>query len=199
MSKRESMRYSINLFAKSKRGLHAGFTLVEALIIIFILGIVVTLAVPTLQSGLAESRLAAASGEITVALEYAQLVAMTSGGQTRVTIDAANDTFLVKRYEITGNIMGTETQIPEGQIDFGAFFIVAHPASRGKDYEIAFADEDRFDGVDIVSTTFPEELGKTVTFNSMGVPSGGGTVTLSLGGNQIIVTVDALGKVSTSS
>jgi type II secretory pathway pseudopilin PulG len=188
----------IDLFTKPKRMLHGGFTLVEALIIIFILGIVATLAVPTLQSGLAESKLAGASGEITVALEYAQLVAMTSGSETSVTIDAANDTILVKRYEITGNIMGTETQIPEGQIDFGAFVTVAHPASRGKDYYIVFADEDRFDGVDIVSTTFG---GGQVKFDAMGVPipSGGGTVTLSLGGNQVIVTVDALGKVTSSS
>jgi hypothetical protein len=33
----------------------------------------------------------------------------------------------------------------------------------------------------------------------MGVPSDEGTVTLTLGGNQVIVTVDALGKVTSSS
>ena len=192
------MRYSINLFAKSKRGFHTGFTLVEVLIIVFLLGIVTVLAIPILQSGLAESKLAGAGGEITVALEYAQLVAMTSGSETSVTIDVDQDTILVERYEITGDIMGTETEILEGQIDGGAFVIVAHPASRGKDYNIVFADEDRFDGVDIVSTTFG---GGQVTFDAMGVPSpsGGGTVTLSLGGNQVIVTVDALGKVTSSS
>jgi type II secretory pathway pseudopilin PulG len=197
------MRCLIDLFTKPKRGLHGGFTLVEALIIMFILGIVVTLAVPTLQSGLTESRLAAASGEITVALEYAQLVAMTSGSETRVTIDVDQDTILVKRFEVSDeimdDIMGNAVEIDEDDIEGGDFVTVAHPASRGKEYKIIFADEDRFDGVDIVSTTLPEELGKTVTFNSMGVPSGGGTVTLSLGGNQVILTVDALGKVTSSS
>ncbi len=165
------MRCLIDLFTKPRRGLHGGFTLVEALIIIFILGIVATLAVPTLQSGLAESRLAGASGEIIVALEYAQLVAMTSGSETSVTIDAANDTILVERYEITGDIMGTETEILEGQIDGGAFVIVAHPASRGKEYKIIFANEDRFDGVDITSANFGVIPTETVTFDAMGVPS----------------------------
>jgi type II secretory pathway pseudopilin PulG len=195
------MRYSINLFAKSKRGLHAGFTLVEALIIIFILGIVATLAVPTLQSGLAESRLAGASGEITVALEYAQLVAMTSGAQTRVTIYAASDTIRVERFEISFDIMGADIEIPvpEDDIEGGDWAIVDHPASRGKDYEIVFADEDRFDGVDITSANFGVIPTETVTFDAMGVPSDEGTVTLTLGGNQVIVTVDALGKVTSSS
>jgi prepilin-type N-terminal cleavage/methylation domain-containing protein len=197
------MRCLIDLLAKSKRALHGGFTLVETLIVLLVLGIVVTLAIPTLQSGFTESKLAAASGEITVALEYAQLVAMTSGGQTRVTIYADSDTILVERFEVSdeimGNIMGNAVEIDEDDIEGGDFVTVAHPASRGKEYKIIFADEDRFDGVDIVSTTLPEELGKTVTFNSMGVPSGGGTVTLSLGGNQVILTVDALGKVTTSS
>jgi Tfp pilus assembly protein FimT len=192
------MRCLIDLFAKSKRELHAGFTLVEIVIIIFILGIVVTLAFPTLQSGIEESKLAGASSEITVALEYAQLVAMTSGGQTRVTIDAANDTILVERFEITGDIMGAAVEIPENDIDSGAFVTVAHPASRGKNYYIVFADEDRFDGVDIVSATFGG--GQTVMFYAMGVPSNGGTVTLSLGSRQVSLTVDALsGKVTSSS
>ena len=198
MSKQETMRCLINFLTKPKRGLHGGFTLVEALIIVFLLGIVTVMAIPTLQSGLAESKLAGASGEITVALEYAQLVAMTSGNQTRVTIDAANDTILVERYEISGDIMGAETELPQNDIDTGAFATVAHPASRGKDYDIAFADESRFDGVDIVSATFGG--GQTVTFDAMGVPSNGGTVTLSLGSNQVILTVDALsGKVTSSS
>ncbi|MBC8433240.1 MAG: prepilin-type N-terminal cleavage/methylation domain-containing protein [Desulfobacterales bacterium] len=192
------MFYSIDLFTKSKRGLHGGFTLVEALVIIFILGIVTALAIPTLQSGLAESKLAGASGEITVALEYAQLVAMTSGSQTRVTIDAANDTILVERFTISGDITGGAAEIAENDIESGAFATVAHPASRGKDYNIIFADEDRFDGVDIASATFGG--GQTVTFDAMGVPSNGGTVTLSFGSNQVILTVDALsGKVTSSS
>jgi len=192
------MRCLIDLLAKSKRGLHSGFSLVETLIVIVLLGIVTALAIPTLQSGLAESKLAGASGEITVALEYAQLAAMTSGGQTRVTIDAANDTILVERFEISGDITGADTELPENDIDSGAFATVAHPASRGKDYDIAFADEARFDGVDIASANFGG--GQTVTFDAMGVPSNGGTVTLSLGDKQVSLTVDALsGKVTSSS
>ncbi len=191
------MRYLVDFFAKTNRGLHYGFTLVEVLIIVFTLGIVATLALPALQSGIEESKLSGASSEITVALEYSQIVAMTSGEQTRVTIDAASDTILVERFEISGDLTGAV--IPEDDIEIGAFATMPHPASRGKNYYIVFADEPRFNGVDIVSATFGG--GQTVTFDAMGVPSpsGGGTVTLTLGSQQVIVTVDALGKVTTNS
>lgn len=187
----------MDLFVKPKRGYHNGFTLVEVLIVVFILGIVAILALPTLQSAVAESKLAGASSEIVVALEYAQMVAMMSGEQTRVTIDATNDTVLVERSEISGDIMGADTELPENDIDSEAFVTVAHPASRGKDYNIVLAEENRFEGVDLVTATFG--AGNSVTFDALGIPSDGGTVVLSLGSTQVTLTVDSLtGKVTSS-
>ena len=192
------MRYLMNFFVKSNRGVHHGFTVLEVLMMVVILGIVATLAVPALQSGVEGSRLSGAAGEIAVALEYAQFVAMASGEQTRVTIDATDDTVLVERSEISGDITGAATQLPENDIDSEAFATVAHPAKRGEDYYIVFADEDRLKSVDIASATFG--AGNSVTFNATGAPAEGGTVTLSLGSRQIILTVDSLsGKVTSSS
>ncbi len=188
----------MDFFVKPKRGYHNGFTLVEVLIVVFILGIVAILALPTLQSGIAESKLAGASSEIAVALEYAQMVAMMSGAQTRVTIDATNNTVLVERSEISGDIMGADTELPENDIDSEAFVTVAHPASRGKDYNIVLAAENRFEGVDLVTATFG--AGNSVTFDALGIPSDGGTVVLSLGSTQVTLTVDSLtGKVTSNS
>ena len=192
------MKFLMDFFVKPKRGYHNGFTLVEVLIVVFILGIVAILALPTLQSGIAESKLAGASSEIAVALEYAQMVAMMSGAQTRVTIDATNNTVLVERSEISGDIMGADTELPENDIDSEAFVTVAHPASRGKDYNIVLAAENRFEGVDLVTATFG--AGNSVTFDALGIPSDGGTVVLSLGSTQVTLTVDSLtGKVTSNS
>ena len=159
------------------------------------MGIIATMVTPTLMSGMEASKLSAAADEIAVALEYGQLAAMTSGAEMRVTIDAGADSILVERFEITGDIMAGGAQMAENDIDTGAFATVAHPYNRGEDYSIAFADEDRFKGVDIGSATFG--AGNSVTFDAMGRPSDGGTVTLSLGARQVTLTVDALsGKVT---
>ena len=74
---------------------------------------------------------------------------------------------------------------------------MGHPVNKGADYYIVFADEDRFHGVDIASAAF--DVNNYVTFDAIGAPSDGGSVTLSLGGRQVVVTVDSLtGKVTAS-
>jgi len=175
---------------------HDGFTLIEVIVVMMIMGMIAALALTSLQSGTAESKLSGASGEITLALGYAQMVAMTSGSQARVTIDAEDDTILVERFEISGDIMGGATELPEADIESGSFVAVVHPAKRGENYYIVFAREDRLEGVDIVSATFG--AGQIATFGAMGVPSNGGTVTLALGSTQVVLTVDPLSGVVTA-
>ena len=51
----------------------AGFSLIEILMIVLILGIIGTLVLPTFQSGLTKSKLSGAASEVTIALEYASL------------------------------------------------------------------------------------------------------------------------------
>lgn len=176
---------------------HHGFTLFELLVILMILGIVAAHAFPTLQGGLAGSKRSAGAAEVAIALEYAQLNAITTGVQTRVTFNSGADTILVEQYKISGTITGSATVIPQNDIDTGAFATMAHPSKRGENYLIIFANEDRLNGVDIVSASFG--VNNYVTFNAQGAASAGGTVTLAYGGRQATVTVDALsGKVTTS-
>ncbi len=174
----------------SCREFQEGFTLFEIIIVILLMGIIATIVMPALQSGLESSKLSAAAQELTVALEYGQLAAMTSGGQTRVTIDAGADSILVERFKITGDIMGGGAQMSENDIDTGTFVSMAHPYNRGANYSILFADEDRLKGVDISSATFG--AGNSVTFDAFGKPSEGGTVILSTGVRQVTLTVDSL-------
>jgi type II secretory pathway pseudopilin PulG len=174
-----------------------GFTLMEALIIICVLGIVATLAVPSLQSGLRESKLGGAAEETMLALEYAQLQAMMTGEETRVTVDDTAETVLVELFKIQGDLFSGVSQIPEADVESGSFVTMPHPYSKGKDYLIVLADEDRFRGVDIVNASFG--AGNSVTYGALGVPSEGGSVMLALGSKQIILTVNSsTGKVTSS-
>jgi len=88
--------------------LPTGYTLVELLIVVLMLGIMVMAAAPGLNSGLNDARLSGAAEEVVTALEFAQMTAATSGSRTRVTIDAAMDTIIVERLSSSIDPLGTE-------------------------------------------------------------------------------------------
>jgi prepilin-type N-terminal cleavage/methylation domain-containing protein len=174
-----------------------GFSLLELMIVVLILGIIATTALPSLKSGVDQSRLAAATEEIVTALEYARLFALTTGTQSRVTIDATANTVWVQRFKNTANFLGAEAQLPKADVEGGSFLTMTHPFNRGASYYTVFSDEDRFDGVDIASSVFG--AGNFITFGALGVPSSSGTVTLSLGSKLVTIAVNGTtGRVTTS-
>jgi hypothetical protein len=74
--------------------------------------------------------------------------------------------------------------------------LMQYPPKKGTDYLIFLGDEDRFKGVDITTSDFNPPA-DNVIFDTLGTPSKGGTVTLALGGRQMVVTLNALtGKVT---
>lgn len=175
----------------------AGFSLLELMIVVLILGLVATIALPSLKSGVDQSRLAAATQEIVTALEYARLFALTTGAQSRVTIDHTSDTVRVQRFKNTANFLGSETELPKASVEGGSFVAMAHPFSRGTDYTTVFSNEERFEGVDIAS--FVSGASNFITFGVLGAPSAEATTTLSLGTRQVTITVNgATGTVTTS-
>ena len=177
--------------------LSAGFTLIETLIVVFFLGIIATSGLPALNSMLRDARLRGAASEVVTALEYAQLTAMTSGCAIEVLIDASSNRIDVSQYKTNADLFGGGDELSENPVEDGSYKIMPHPQKKGHNYKIMLANEDRFNGVDITASNFIS--GTEVSFDSMGAPSKGGSVTLAFGNKQIVVTVDALtGKVSVS-
>jgi prepilin-type N-terminal cleavage/methylation domain-containing protein len=177
--------------------LPAGFTLVELLIVILILGIIAMVAWPTRITLLEESRLSGAASDVVTALEFAQLNALSSGRQTQVKIDVGNDKIAVSEFKPHDGIWEENPQISETIVESGSFEIMEHPLNPGSDYTIYLGDQAMFGGVDITAETFGG--GDIVTYDAQGAPSDGGTVTLGYGSGQRVVTLDGLtGKVTVS-
>ena len=175
----------------------AGLTLIELLIVVLMLGIMVMAAAPVLNSGLNDVRLSGAAEEVVTALEFAQMTAATSGSRTRVTIDAALDTIVVEKFSISIDLLGSESELDEDDVEGGDFALMERPMNRGVDYSFSLSDESRFKGIDITAAAFG--AGNFVVFDTLGAPSDGGTVTLAMSGRQIVVALDSLaGKVSLS-
>ena len=130
-----------------------------------------------------------------MALEYAQMEAMTSGRSTKVTIDESDETVLLEHFKFSSDILGGGNQLDENDVENGTLTTMQHPIDKGGKYKVFFKLEDRFKGVDIVSSAFGG--GNNVTFSALGEPSAGGNAVLSLGSSQLTVTLAPLtGKVS---
>ena len=172
-----------------------GFTLLETLIVLLVLGIVAMVSLPALNGALEDSHLSSAASEVVNALEFAQLNALSSGSKTRVTIDSGTDTILVEQFMPPVGLLGSEPQLNESDVEGGTFVVMGNPLNRGTDYNISFTGANRFTGADITSVAFGAD--NSVVFDPQGSPSNGGTVSLTVGNRQVVVNLDSQsGKVS---
>jgi hypothetical protein len=153
------------------------------------------LAWPLLDSAVGDSRLSGAAEEVVNALQYAQLTAMTSGRKTRVVIGPEAERIGIRQYKTPADLFSGGDVLAAGDVESGTYEFMQYPLNKGTDYLIIFTDEDRFRGVDISASDFDNN--DPVFFDSLGSPSKGGSATLTLGGRQMVVTLDALtGKVT---
>ena len=166
------------------------------MIVFLVLGIITMLGWPALNASLEHHRLSGAAQEVVNALVFAQLRAL-SGRDTRVVIGAPQDRIAVRQYQTTADLFAGGDELPDSAVENEAFELMGNPMNKGTDYEITLTDEGRFRGVDITASDFNVEA--PVFFDTLGAPSKGGTVTLAMGGRQMVVTLDALtGKVTVS-
>jgi prepilin-type N-terminal cleavage/methylation domain-containing protein len=153
-----------------------GFTMVEVMIVLLILGMVAAVAVPSIDSTLDEMKIDGAAREVVSVLYYAQSLAIKEGIAYTVNYDKTQEKF--RCYEPVSGLT------------------ILHPVDK-KPYEMDFTGAGPFQGVDIVSAFFTPGNKSFLTFNSLGEPDRNGTVVLGYGGYQKTINVSfPLGKVS---
>ena len=152
------------------RNLSPGFTLVEVITVIALLGIVLAVAVPSINSTLNEMKLDSAAQEVVSAIHYVRSLAIKEGVVYGVKFTAGANKFNCYK---TGSIINPFDKKP---------------------YVVDFDTEGHLQGVDIVSASF--SAGK-LTFDSIGEASESGTVLLEYAGLQKTITVSApIGRVT---
>jgi type II secretion system protein H len=143
----------------------SGLTLIETLMVLLVMGIAATLAVPALHSVFTETKIDSAATWLMGDMRYAQSLAILTQQPHAVVFDPANNA-----YRLTDQ-GGTTVQ---------------HPLHK-KTYQVNFATLEQLRDVDLVSATFGGT--STLTFGALGAPQSGGTVTLSLSGRQRVIAV----------
>ena len=171
-----------------------GFTLLELLIVVVVLGILAGLAFPVLAKSVTDARLRGAVSEVATALRYAKASAMNTGRRCRVVFDVAGETLEVSQvvHENIDELKDTnESELDEWDVDDVDLWIwvqMDNPMHPGVPYEVDFGAAEAFGGVDIVSATFG--TGTTVEFDARGTASDDGTVVIGFGGRQASIQVD---------
>lgn len=144
-----------------------GFSLVEKLLVVAVLGIVATIAIPRLSSYDA-GKIDLAASEIVEALRFARAESMRSGDVFGVTVDEDADRVIVFKAKMD-------------PLPIAPDYIVYHPV-RKQLWDVSFGASPTTSGVDVDSTGGPfEYLGlaaqPTVLFNPRGRPFGVDTAT----------------------
>jgi prepilin-type N-terminal cleavage/methylation domain-containing protein len=148
-----------------------GFTMVEVMIVLIILGIVSAMAIPSIRSNLDEIKLDGAAREIVSAIQYCQSIAIKEGKTYQLHFTVTQEKFKCQ--------------------DLATTTPVLHPIDK-KPYLFNFQQEGYFQGVDIVSASFNPGNKSQIDFSSLGEPNRFGSIVLDYGGLQKTITLSGL-------
>lgn len=137
-----------------------GFSLVELVLVIAIIGVLSAIALPRFNGTMARNRLQSAAQRVAADLNLAQRQARLSSGRRKVVFLPTTNA-----YRVPG---------------------VAHPFHPTLTYEVQL-DEEPY-GVQIAAVDFDGDA--EVIFNGFGEPDSGGTVVLASGGYQMTVVLN---------
>jgi prepilin-type N-terminal cleavage/methylation domain-containing protein len=144
-----------------------GFTLIEILLVVAIIGILALIMIPTFSSHEDEQKLTMATTELVDGLRYARSEAISSGNNHQVIINKAINEFKL-----------IDSTNPKN--------LIYHPASK-KDYSVSFSDSSPFSGVDIAGTNT-----MSITFYANGLTDADAKICLNYGVYTTNLFVDSM-------
>lgn len=169
-------------FKKLRRpGRNNGFTLIEIIMVVVILGIAAMIAVPMLSSA-ADMKVRAAANRLAADLDYAKGMAVTHQKGYAVVFDPANESYDI-RVE-----------------PYGTVNIIDNPVRPNTPYRVDFTTDSNMSQVKIDTVAFNSATNHTIVFDYLGSPFCGdpvsalnsGRITLQAGDFTIYVDIEPM-------
>jgi len=142
-----------------------GLTLVEVTLVLLLLGIATTLALPAFDSARTAMKIDAAAAWLLGDIRYAQSLAIRTQKTCTIAFDPVNETY--RLLDQSG-------------------VVVQHPLTR-QAYQVNFNAMQQFQGIDLVAATFGAS--SDLSFGTLGAPQTGGAVTLGYANRQRAINV----------
>ena len=158
-----------------KRRATDGFTLIELIIVVLVLAILASVAVPAMSRGHVQLTLRTAAENLVGALRYAQSMAVRTGSPFAVHLSPKDNSFYVAD-------MASPSQPVQDPFTM-------------KPYRVDYSTHRLFEGVELSATN----LQSPVQFDSLGSPSGGGWIDLQIGDERIRIELAVVtGRITVS-
>ena len=159
--------------ARSKiRVQRCGFTIIEILIVVVLIGIAAMIAVPMMSSA-GSMQIRSAANMIAADLEYAKSMAISRGQNFSVVFDKTTESYRIKNQD--GDT-------------------ITHPVKKGFDYVIDFQNDSRLNRVGIVDADFDSDSSQTITFDYLGSPYSGTGISTPLNSGTITLQAGVINK-----
>ncbi|MBL7645543.1 MAG: prepilin-type N-terminal cleavage/methylation domain-containing protein [Candidatus Hydrogenedentes bacterium] len=172
------------------RSYSTGFTAIEVVIVVMVLGTLAALAAPLLNSALVDARLGSATADISAAIEFAQMAAMNTGRPCRVSVDADTETLRVEqRVDAEAALLldPAETEIDAGVVELEESYLeMENPNHPGSAYTVDL----RATGVEVAKSGMGPA--QPLLFSEVGKPSSAAEVILTCAGRERRIDVDGL-------
>ncbi|MEM9420226.1 MAG: GspH/FimT family pseudopilin [Planctomycetota bacterium] len=138
--------------------LNQAYTLVEVLLVVAILGIVSAAVIPSMLTA-GEMGVQAAARVIVADLLYAQNEAIAQQASHKVVFDVANNSYQLQ--DQNGNALTVDWL-----------------NGSANNYVVDFSNDQRFNGVTITAVNFGATTPNEITYDNLGGPSTGGSITI---------------------
>jgi prepilin-type N-terminal cleavage/methylation domain-containing protein len=142
-----------------------GFTIMEIIIVVVIIGIAAMLAVPMMSSA-SSLQIRSAANMVAADLEYARSMAISRGQYFYVVFDDVNESYRIEDQNSN---------------------VIQHPVKKGFTYVISYQNDSRLSRVGITGTSFSNDK---VRFDYLGSPDAGGNVVLQADGTSKTIIVE---------